>query len=159
MIRLVLVVALTACTPAAWRPPANAETVRMDGDVVVRGESDGTISLATIVKIGDVSATGFVRLRNAEFSTAARSKHIALARARAWYALAGLLLGDPALSLVAARRGSDAIGRMIRVDSRASTLANLSVMNNDIPDAARTMMEFLQFSLRAYVRRFHDEVW
>ena len=159
MIRLLVVVALTACSPTTWRTPTNAETVHIDGDLVVRGESDGTTSVTARVMIDDVSATGFVRLRNADRSTAASSKHIRLARARAWYALAGIVSADPDRSLRAARQGADAIRYAVRLDTRAFMLANLSVRNNDVPDAARIMTEHLQFSLRVYIRRFHDEVW
>jgi len=159
MIRLLLVVAMTACSPAAWRPPADAETVRVDGDLIVRGESDGTISVTARVMIDDASAAGFVRLRDAELSTAAGSKHVRLARARAWHALAVILAADPERSLQAAKRGIDEFDQVAFVRNDDLTRANFSIMSKDLPRAASKMTSSLHATLRSYVRRFHAEVW
>ncbi len=157
MIRFLFVVAMTACTPA-WRPPANAEMVRLDGDLVVRSESDGTISVTARVMIDDASATGFVRLRNADLSTAARSVHVRLARARAWYALA-LMAADSERALRAATRGIDEFDKVGFVRNDDLHRAKFSVLSKNTPRAANLMSRSLRGTLWSYTRRFHAEVW
>ena len=158
MIRFLLVVTVAACSPAAWRSAPSGETVRIERDLVVRAESDGTISVTARVMTDSASATGFVRLRNAELSSAATSKHVRLERARAFQALAAILAADPEQSYRAAKLGSDAI-RVLYVGNDGIMRASLYARNNDYPLAARTMGSSLHDSLRAYTRRFHDEVW
>lgn len=158
MIRFLLVVAVTACSPAAWRPPQLAETVRIENDVIVRAESDGTISVTARVVLDDASATGFVRLRTSELAVATGSKHVRLARARAWHALAAILAADPERSYRAAKLGSDAV-RVLYVGNDGIMRAGFYASSKDFPEAAREMAASLQASLRAYARRFHDEVW
>ncbi len=157
--RLPILALLVACSSPSWKPPDLAETTRIQEKLIVRYEPDNTISVTAQVALGDVSASGHVFLRRSDLAKAAKSEHVRLARARAWHTLAVMMSAYPERALQAAIRGTEEIRRSIRVDSRASMLANLSVMNSDIPGAARTMTEFLHFSLRSYVRRFHADVW
>ncbi len=157
MIRLLLLAAMAACSgPATWRPPANAETVRVDRDLVVRAESDGTVSVTARVSLDTDSATGFVRVRNGDLTRASSSEHVRLARARAWHALAAILAADPERSFRAAKRGTEEIRRF---SNRGVKIAELARANNNLPEAARRMSSSLYDSLRSYVRKFHAEVW
>jgi hypothetical protein len=159
MMRLLVIATLAACsTPASWRGPDQAGTVRIHGDLIVRAEGDETISVTARVALDDAWATGFVLLRTGDLATAATSKHVQLARARAWQALAAMLASDPERSYRAAKLGSDAI-RVLYVGNDGIMRADLYAMNKDFPLAAREMASSLRASLRAYTRRFHDEVW
>lgn len=72
--------------------------IAIDGDLVVRGEADGPISVMASAKHGDRIAFGVVRLRRASIGSAAGSPHVVVARARAWQTLAAMLAGDAAAS-------------------------------------------------------------
>jgi hypothetical protein len=104
--RALWLVALAACSSSMSLPPPSPimATLVVDGDLVVRGESDGSISVMARVVHEDKVAFGVVRLLGADMSAAASSPHVALARARAWQTLAHM---DPTHAVEAARRGAE----------------------------------------------------
>lgn len=158
--RLLVIAMLAACsTPASWRGPDNAETVRIQGDLIVRAEGDNTISVTARVAIGAVEASGHVFLRTGDLATAATSPHVRLARARAWQTLAARLVVDPASSFEAAKKGSDELANVRGSDGNdAAKRAELARANNNMPEAAREMTAALRSYLRGYVTKFHADV-
>jgi hypothetical protein len=162
VIRLLLVATLAACSsPAArWRAPENAESIRVQGELVIRAEPDGTTSVTARVALDADSATGAVRLRGTELASAGQSKHVRLARARAWQALAATLAADPARAFEAANKGTEELSSSVLNDSSMSVKrAELLRMDNKIGEAAVEMAGALRSYLRGYVTKFRDEAW
>ena len=158
--RLLIVAMLVACSsPARWKPPELAETTRIQDDLLVRYEPDNTISVTARVAIGSVSASGFVFLRTGDLATAAQSKHVRLARARAWQTLAAILASAPPSAFDAAKKGIDEIVISgLNHGSEAVKRAELARASNNMPEAARVMMLALREYLRGYVATFHADV-
>src|SRR5688572_30908939 len=100
--RAVVLLVIAACS-AAPRPfnPAATRSIRMSGDVVVRGEADGFVSVMTSAMLDDVTAFGVVLLSPA--GDGVTSPHVVVARARAWHALS--MMVTPNRSVEAATRG------------------------------------------------------
>jgi hypothetical protein len=130
----------------------------IDGDLVVRGEADGTTIVLVTVTLGERSAVGHVRVR-APVDAAARSRHLQLARARAWQVLATTLASvDEDLAFDAARRGVRALDgccahRNILDDTGMyAKHAELQFRQGDRAPALTRMISVLRSRLYIYVR-------
>lgn len=100
----------------AWRPAAGFDAVSVSDDLVVRGDADGAITVLATVRLDSDTGMGSVRLLRSTVEVAARSPHLALARARGWQVLA-LRATSPERALEAVRRGVAEIQACCHTDS------------------------------------------
>jgi hypothetical protein len=107
--KVVLLFALVACTrsPTA-RPRAPGGAIVLVDDLVVRGESDGVVSVMARVTMDDLVAFGVIRLPTLDAARAATSPHVVVALARAWQTVSRMAK-TPSQAFEAARRGSEAL--------------------------------------------------
>lgn len=87
------------------------------GDLVVRREQDGVVSVLATVTLDGASASGFVRLLRHSFEKATASPPVSLARARAWQTLAKTLSGKPERVYEAARSGALVVADCVMFDA------------------------------------------
>ncbi|MGN6105373.1 MAG: hypothetical protein ACTHU0_09740 [Kofleriaceae bacterium] len=157
---LVVLLALAACgRPPRWSPPESARFVAIVDDLVVRGEVDGQISVMARVALDDRVAFGVVRLRRGELATAAKSPHVAVARARAWQTLSHLLAATPDRAYEAAQRGRMEIPGCAKRDIGDELAESLRNDPEQLVEAVRWKRAALVRHLECYVRVHHEEMW
>ena len=137
--RALLLCVVAACSTAR-RPmnPAATRSFAIVGDLVMRGEADGYVSVMASAVLDDVTAFGVVLLGQSTLDGADRSPHVVVARARAWHALSIMLDASPEQATNAAVRGVQLLPRC-EPDQEGSSAA-----------ATR---ETLRIRLRCYARQ------
>lgn len=153
---LVFVGLIAACGSPRWKPaPGFGELVVTD-DRVLRVEADGAVTGSVTVALGANQAVGTVRLVGVTLDEAARSSHLALARARGWQVLAKRLDAVDAV-FEALRRGIAEIrsccGNDIGMYFHLAELDFADAMKRGA--AVERGHELLAQLVVAYVRRHH----
>jgi hypothetical protein len=160
MIRLSIAVAfaLLGCSGGSrWQPAPSFGELVVSGDAIVRGEADGSTSVALTIVLDQDHAVGTVRLVDTPIAEASRSPHLALARARGWQVLAKRLEATPERAFEAARRGVAEIESCCSGDARMYAKAAEAQFADPTQRAAALgqMQTVLENLVEAYVRRHH----
>ena len=169
MIRLavVLMVGLAACSHPPMKQIAPGQVI-VAGDATLTTREGNAIEVSVTRALGDHHAEGRATLHGITVEDAKTSRFVAVAKGRAWFAIATALASEPPLAYDAALRGIDELGTDYRakrdgklvIDDTGQTLmmAKMAAGKGDHAGAAADATKVLRLRIDLYVRAFAGAV-
>lgn len=163
-----VLLALSACG-AADRPLSSsgttAETVTVDGDLLIRTISDATLEVIVHRSHAGKTAPGAIRVHRATRDSIRSSPHLHFAGARAWQALASMPELPAEARYIAARNGVDELGDRYRVRKIIDDTSSMLLLAREeakeptmLDKAAERVRHVLASRLRLYARAYRGDV-
>jgi len=166
---VVIVAGLAACSHPPMKPDVPPGQVFVAGDATFTTRPANAIEVRVTRALGGHEAEGTATLHGIGVEEAKTSPLVAVAKGRAWLAVASALAGEPVIAFDAALRGLDELGTSYRgakrdgkhvIDDTGTKvqLAKMSADKGDHASAAAEASAVLTQRIDLYVRMFAGAV-